>query len=61
MLGRVEDWRGVPKVRPICLLPVSYGSASLAEYSAGGRGKAGRNLASSSHFVILGGSDKQWK
>ena len=31
MLGRVEDWRGVPKVWPICLLPVSSGSASLAE------------------------------
>ena len=31
VLGRVEDWRGVPKVRPICLLPVSYGSASLSE------------------------------
>ncbi|MFZ1005961.1 MAG: hypothetical protein WAN65_03935 [Candidatus Sulfotelmatobacter sp.] len=27
--GRVEDWRGVPKVKPICLLPVSSGSASL--------------------------------
>src|SRR5437660_10360457 len=36
-------------------------SASLAEHPAGGRGKAGRNLAPSSYFVILGGSDKQWK
>jgi hypothetical protein len=29
--GRVEDWRGAPQARPICLLPVSVGSASLAE------------------------------
>jgi len=31
LAGRVEDWRGIPKVKPICLLPVSSGSASLAE------------------------------
>jgi hypothetical protein len=31
LLGRVEDWRGVPKVRPSLLLPVSSGSASIAE------------------------------
>jgi hypothetical protein len=30
-LGRVEDWRGVPKVWPSLLLPVSVGSASIAE------------------------------
>jgi len=29
--GRVEDWRGVPKVWPSLLLPVSSGSASIAE------------------------------
>jgi hypothetical protein len=29
--GRVEDWRGVPKVWPSLLLPVSVGSASIAE------------------------------
>ncbi len=28
--GRVEDWRGVPKVWPSLLLPVSSGSASIA-------------------------------
>jgi hypothetical protein len=30
-IGRVEDWRGAPKVQPILLLPVSSGSASLTE------------------------------
>ena len=30
-VGRVEDWRGVPKVWPSLLLPVSSGSASLAK------------------------------
>ena len=29
--SRVEDWRGIPKVKPICVLPVSSGSASIAE------------------------------
>jgi hypothetical protein len=29
--GRVEDWRGVPKVWPSLLLPVSVGSASIAK------------------------------
>jgi len=29
--GRVEDWRGVPKVEPSLLLPVSSGSASIAK------------------------------
>jgi hypothetical protein len=29
--GRVEDWRGVPKVQPSRLLPVSSGSASVAK------------------------------
>jgi hypothetical protein len=24
-LGRVEDWRGIPKVRPSLLLPFPYG------------------------------------
>jgi hypothetical protein len=27
---RVEDWRGIPKVEPSRLLPVSSGSASIA-------------------------------
>ena len=31
LAGRVEDWRGVPKVWPSLLLPVSVGSASIAE------------------------------
>jgi phenylacetate-CoA ligase len=30
LTGRVEDWRGVPKVKPSLFLPVSSGSASLA-------------------------------
>jgi hypothetical protein len=29
--GRVEDWRGIPKVGPSRLLPVSSGSASIAK------------------------------
>ena len=29
--GRVEDWRGIPKVEPSRLLPVSSGSASIAK------------------------------
>jgi hypothetical protein len=29
--GRVEDWRGVPKVQPSLFLPVSSGSASIAK------------------------------
>ena len=31
IFGRVEDWRGAPQAWPIRLLPVSSGSASLAE------------------------------
>ena len=31
LVGRVEDWRGVPQVRPILVLPVSSESASLAK------------------------------
>jgi hypothetical protein len=31
LAGRVEDWRGVPKVWTSLLLPVSVGSASIAE------------------------------
>ena len=31
LAGRVEVWRGVPKVWPSLLLPVSVGSASIAE------------------------------
>jgi hypothetical protein len=31
LIGRVEDWRGAPKVRPIRGLPVSCGSASIAK------------------------------
>jgi hypothetical protein len=30
LAGRVEDWRGVPKVKPSLLLPVSVGSASIS-------------------------------
>ena len=50
MLGRVEGWRAAPQVRPICLLPVSVGSASLSASQISFSKLGGENMSPSKRW-----------